>query len=206
MYRISDEHYLGLRQWVHNYIDTKCIVRDTVMPAKRKGYAYTWMFYLRRGLFDPMFLINVSQMFIYKMERIDPNLDFQISGLETAATPLIVGLSMVSKVMNKDINAFIVRKERKEYGLLNMFEGTPNDKIVVMMDDLCNSSNSLSICLQRLIDEGLMVADVAFTIVNKSNKEVHTEKRLNTDMYLPDSVQVISLFTLDDFNLTDPSH
>jgi orotate phosphoribosyltransferase len=108
--------------------------------------------------------------------------------------------------MGVDLNAFVVRKSRKEYGLLNMVEGIPNNMMAVMIDDLCNSSRSMAQCLHVLEAENIPVANVAFTIINKSNKEVHEESRLITDMYLPPEIRVISLFTLDDFGLDNPSH
>jgi len=205
-YRISDEQYLQLHEWVFHYINDKCIVRNTKMPGKAPGSTYTWMFYLRNGLFNHQFLINVSQLFLYHMERIDPKFNFQLTGLETAATPMLAAIPMVASVMGIDINAFVVRKTRKEYGLKNIVEGIPNDKLAVMIDDLCNSSQSMAQCLKVLQSEGITVGNVAFCIVNKSNKEVHDEKRLKTDMYLPPEIKVISLFTLDDFGLTNPSH
>lgn len=204
--RITDAQYEVLKEWVHEYIDTKCIVRDREMPGKMPGSTYTWMFYLRRGLFNHQFLINVSQMFLYHMERIDPKFNFQLTGLETAATPMLAAIPMVASVMGIDINAFVVRKDRKAYGLLNVIEGIPNNKIAVMIDDLCNSSRSMAQCLRRLTEENIPVASVAFAIVNKSNEGVHDEKRLTGDMYLPPEIKVISLFTLDDFNLDNPSH
>jgi orotate phosphoribosyltransferase len=205
-YRISDEQYDRLWLAMHNYIDSKCIVRDTDMPGKVPGSRYTWMFYLRNGLFNPEFLINLGQMFIYKMERVDYKLNFQITGLETAATPMVASIPMVAKVMGIDINSFVVRKTRKEYGLLNIIEGLPNNKLTVMVDDLCNSSNSLAQCFHKLGEEDVPVANVAFTIVNKSNEGVHEPTRLQTDMYLPKEIKVVSLFTLDDFELNNPSH
>lgn len=204
--RISDAQYEVLKEWVHRYIDTKCIVRNTDMPGKMPGSRYTWMFYLRRGLFNHQFLINVSQMFIYHMERIDPKFNFQLTGLETAATPMLAAIPMVASVMGLDINAFVVRKDRKTYGLLNIIEGTPNNKLAVMIDDLCNSSRSMAQCLKSLETENIPVANIAFAIVNKSNKEVHDEARLKSDMYLPKEIKVISLFDLDDFDLSNPSH
>ncbi len=203
---VSDAQYAELAAWVHHYIDTKCIVRDTKMPGKMKGSQYTWMFYLRRGLFNQEFLINVGRMFMYHMERIDPKLNFQITGLETAATPMLASIPIVAKAMGVDINAFVVRKTRKEYGLLNIIEGLPNDKLAIMVDDLCNSSRSMAQCLKVLHAENIPVANVAFTIVNKSNKKVHDEARLRSDMYLPKEVTVVSLFDLDDFDLSNPSH
>ena len=191
---------------MHNYIDTKCIVRNQEMPGKAPGSTYTWMFYLRNGLFNHQFLINISQMFIYHMERIDPKFNFQLTGLETAATPMLAAIPMVASVMGIDINAFVVRKDRKTYGLLNVIEGVPNNKLAVIIDDLCNSSRSMAQCLNTLTAEDIPVANVAFVIVNKSNEEVHDNFRMIGDMYLPKEIKVISLFTLDDFDLYNPSH
>lgn len=205
-FRISDDKYLELHEWVFHYINQKCIVRGKVMPGKMPGSTYTWMFYLRNGLFNHQFLINISQLFLYHMERLDPEFNFQLTGLETAATPMLAAIPMVASVMGIDINAFVVRKSRKEYGLKNMVEGIPNEKLAVMIDDLCNSSRSMAQCLKVLQEEGIPVANVAFSIVNKSNKEVHDEARLKSDMYLPPEIKVISLFTLDDFGLANPSH
>jgi len=148
-------------------------------------------------------------MFIYHAEReIDEHLDFQITGLETAATPMVAGIPLISRVFGLDINGFIVRKERKTYGLLNDTEGLIlENKPVVMLDDLCNSSESLAKCYNILTSKSnLQVLPYAFTIVNKSNKGIHSEERLNTDMFLPHYIKVISPFTLDDFGLAKPSH
>jgi orotate phosphoribosyltransferase len=205
-HRVSDIEYEQLKQWTQSFINDVCIVRNTKMPAKKAGDWYTWMFYLRRGLFNHRFLSAVSQMFIYKMERIDPDLNFQISGLETAATPMLAGIPLIARVYGDDINSFVVRQERKKYGLLNTIEGLPNSKPVLMLDDLCNSSASLSKCYKELLELKHEVCDTAFVLVNKSNEEVHTAERLNSDMYLPPHIKVISLFTLDDFNLSNPSH
>jgi hypothetical protein len=61
-------------------------------------------------------------------------------------------------------------------------------------------------CLNTLTAEDIPVANVAFAIVNKSNEEVHDNFRMIGDMYLPKEIKVISLFTLDDFDLYNPSH
>ena len=202
---ISDDEYAALWQYTRNYIDAKCLIRNRKMPGKAKGSTYTWMFYLRNGLFDPEFAFAIGKMFIYKMERLDPEMNFQISGLETAATPLVLGIAMTAKYHGKDINAFIVRKDRKTYGLLNALEGIPNKKLCVLVDDLCNSGRSMARAFDVLEEEGIEVANLAFSIVNKSNS-THSVERQTTDMYLPKGMGVVSLFSLDDFGLTNPSH
>jgi orotate phosphoribosyltransferase len=198
--------YIELKNWTKNYISDNCIVRNTVMPGKAPGSTYTWMFYLRRGLFNHEFLSAVSQLFIHELSRIDPKLNFQISGLETAATPMLAGIPLIGRAMDLNINSFVVRKEQKEYGLMNWIEGIPNKKPVLILDDLCNSSASMAKCYNILKAHNLQIYPYAFCIVNKSNRQVHDQKRLNSDMYLPSNIKVLSLFTLDDFGLYNPSH
>lgn len=206
---ISEVSYTNAKEWLRKYIDEHCIVRNTVMPGKAPNTTYTWMFYLRRGLFNPSFINAISQCFLYKMEReVDVKLNFQITGLETAATPMLVGIPIVARAFNIDINSFVVRKDQKEYGLKNWTEGIVKEHApVVMLDDLCNSSASLARCLEILnySHPNVDVLPVAFTIVNKSNN-THDTTRRSGDMYLPEHFRVISIFDLDDFNLSNPSH
>ena len=212
---ISDEDYKGLRERTMKYIDQRCIHR--VLPGQQKligktpGSTYTWMFQLRRGLFDHKFSSAISQMFIYKMEKEIGHFDFQLAGLETASTPLLASIPIIGRVFGVNLNAFSIRKEQKTYGLLNWIEGVPNMKPVMLIDDLCNSSASLRkaydiVSSSHVNEEPLKVFDTAFTIVNKSNQQVHSEQRQNSDLYLPKEIKVISLFNLDDFNLSNPSH
>jgi orotate phosphoribosyltransferase len=203
---ISHIEYSELHEWTKNYIDTKCIVRNTPMPGKKPGSRYTWMFYLRNGLFNHEFSSAVSQMFLYKIMQEVGHFDFQITGLETASTPMLASIPLVSRVFGLDLNAFSIRKQKKEYGLLNIIEGIPNDKPCLLIDDLCNSSESLWRAYNTLLNEKLEVLDFAFCIVNKVNKEIHEQSRQSTDMYLPEHMKMIYLFDLDDFSLFGTSH
>lgn len=201
---INDHEYAILRQSVHRYISDHCIARGD-MPGKMPGSRYTWMFYLRNALFNPQMSFNISKMFLYHMERIMPDFEFQVCGMETAGSPMVSSLTMTAMYYGVNLNGFICRKERKEYGLLNRFEGQVNGKIIAIMDDLCNSSKSMRQCLNALMEESLPVLNIAFCIINKSNAE-HTEERKRTDMYMPKEITVVSLFNLDDFDLSNPSH
>ena len=206
-YRVSDQQYAEMREWVRNYINANCIVRDVNIPGKVPGTTYSWMFYLRRGLFNAMFSSAIAQMFLYKVEReIDPTFNIQLSGLETAATPMLSSIPIVWKAFGVNVNAFVVRKEQKEYGLKNWIEGYATDQPVLMIDDLCNSGSSLARCHQILSNMNADFIPYCLTIVNKSNKGVHSKQRLASDIYLPKNFKVISLFDLDDFDLTNPSH
>jgi hypothetical protein len=134
--------YDELHFWTKNYIEKNCLIRNRVMPGKIPGTTYTWIFYLRNGLFNHEFLSAVSQMFIHKVKHEIGQFNFQISGLETGSTPLLAGIPLIARVFDLNINSFSIRKEQKTYGLLNWIEGMPNEKPVMLIDDLCNSSIS----------------------------------------------------------------
>ena len=209
---ISDEDYTGFETWMRKYIDDHCIARlgkeiDYILDGKKPGTHYTWQFYLLRGLFDPIFLSALSQMFIYKVEREIGHFNFQLSGLETAATPMLSAIPLVLKGFGINLNSFVVRKEQKTYGIKNWIEGRPIENTPVMLiDDMCNSSMSLK--QAKEVCEGsrnLEVMKVVFAIVNKwseySDKdsfEHHTRQIENT--------KVIHLFNCDDWNLFTKHH
>jgi orotate phosphoribosyltransferase len=196
-----------LRQWVHGYIDEHCIVRRPGgLPGKKPGTVYSWMFYLRRGLFNHRFNSAVAQLFWYKVDERIGHGNFQLTGLETAAAPMLAAFPIIGNLYDYDVNAFIVRKERKEYGLQNMIEGLPNNKPAMIIDDLCNSSTSMARCYKHLLFEKIEVFPFAFALVNKVNPGTHDPIREKSDMYLPKSIEVLSLFNISEFRLYNPSH
>ena len=194
---ITDSEYEILWQEVKDYINEVCIERQ-LMPSKKPGEFYTWMFYLRRATYNYRIMEKISKMFIYKFERLDSDFNFQLAGLETAATPIVCSIPYTAEKYNLDINSFMVRKTRREYGLKNIFEGLVNNKPAVMIDDLSNSSYSLKNCFSKLLTEGIPVADKAFVIVSKTNRlELYA-----ADKFLPiPGLEIISLYTLNDFGL-----
>ena len=204
---ISDEEYEILSNRCKNYIDKRCIIRNTPMPGKIPGTINTWMFYLRNGLFNPDFIQAIGTLFFYKIEKEIGHFNFQITGLETGSTPLISTFPLIGKIHDIHINAFSIRKKQKEYGLKNWIEGVVNPTVpCLLVDDLCNSSASMKIAYDVLKLYNLPTMDYAFTIVNKVNKDIHADSRVTTDMYLPPSIKMIYLFDLDDFDLYNPSH
>ena len=193
---ISEKIYDELHMWTKKYIKEKCIITNNVMPGKIPGTTYTWMFYLRRGLFNHEFLSAVSQMFFYKIEKEIGHFNFQIAGLETASTPMLAAFPLIGRMFEKNLNSFSIRKERKEYGLKNWVEGIPNKFPVLLIDDLCNSSNSLYLAKNILENEKIPILNKAFVLVNKTN---HIDN--NTDKYINSDMEMISLFNLSDFGL-----
>jgi orotate phosphoribosyltransferase len=202
---LTDIQYQQLWRWGQTYIDTRCIERrdkGNELPGLIEGTKYRWQILPRRGLYDPEFLKVVVAMFEYRISKDIGHTNFQMAGVESAAVPLLIGASLML-----GIPSFSVRKERKTYGLLNWIEGTPKPGVQVMLvDDLCNSRRSLRHAYDICLEHGLPIFNYAFVLMNKVNKAIHSEERRRTDMYLPPTINVIYLYDLDDFKLSNPSH
>ena len=224
---ISEEEYKDFWGWMRKYISNNCNFHSGILksswnidlredkswmadkrnpfPSDPAGKKYRWQFYLRRGCFDPTFNSVLAQMFIYKVEREIGHFDFQISGLETAATPMLSAIPLVAKGYGIDLNSFVVKKEQKQYGIRNWVEGCPDSDLPVMIiDDLISSSNSMATAneiLQEKMD--LKTMDYVFGIINKRTKFVENWNLNNSVTHcvkLPYK-KILYLFDCDDFNL-----
>lgn len=200
---ITDERYEQLWNQCRDFIDEHCIIRaepGTYMEGKLAGSKYTWVFYLRNGLYRTDFLSAVTQMWMKRVYDEIGHFDFQLSGLETASTPMIVGMPIYAQVFGVNLNGFSIRKEQKEYAMKNWLEGGATDQPVMLLDDLSNSGNSLRKAYDILEWHGMETFSTAFTLVNKVNHAVHKDN-MDKDFMLPEHINIMSLYTLDDFNL-----
>jgi len=218
---IEDKLYETSLNWLRKYINDNCIVRGQYMKGKVPGTNYTWCFYLRRGLYNPEFNKHLAVCFLYKIKKEVGHFDFQLSGLETAATPMVTSLPIYAKqLLDIDLHSFIFRKAPKEYGLEEPWEGTPKFNIpTLLVDDLANSTMSLKICSDICRNYEIQKLNYAFVIVNKVNRSYYDmglpeeqysksehELRQKHDMYLDPNTTIISLFDMDEFNLKGASH
>jgi len=146
---------------------------------------------MRPGLFDPNFMLDVSQMFLYRCKQEIGHTDFQICGLETGAVPLVVGIPIVANLEKIKINAFSVRKKPKEYGLKNSLEGVPNKKKAVIVDDIVNSASSVRKCYDLITKEGIEFSGWVFSIIRKFNSTNH----------MPPETKYIHLFDVSEWGL-----
>jgi orotate phosphoribosyltransferase len=126
--------------------------------------------------------------------------DFQLSGLETASTPMIVGMPIYAQAFGINLSGFSIRKEQKTYAMKNWLEGGATEQPVMLLDDLSNSGNSLRKAYDILEWHSMETFTTAFTLVNKINHNVHKSNR-DKDFMLPDNIKIMSLFNLDDFDL-----
>lgn len=206
---LQDDAKQYMMNWLREYINENCLVRinpakEKLLPGRKKGDEYGSQYYMRRGLFNAKFLNYVGILFwdmFYEEYIKEP---FQISGLETGATPIIIGLTMSARAFDLDVKSFSIRKERKTYGLLNRMEGIVDpDLPVLLVDDLCNSKESMWVAKKYCEEENIKIYKSAFVILNKihrqewndTNPELHTK-----DKYLGRDIEIKNLFYADDFD------
>jgi orotate phosphoribosyltransferase len=158
-----------IRAWLYRYINEACLYRvgpgEELLPARKADQKYSWQFYLRRGLTNAEFLRKVGELFWAHFAPVYDKQPFQVTGLETGATPLVIGIAMTAPF---PVNCFVTRAERKTYGLKNRFEGIIiGDLPVMIVDDLKSSKSTMHRCKTYLEEAGLDVFDTAFAIIDK---------------------------------------
>lgn len=198
---ITDAERVEHRAWLRDFINDHCIHRvkpgEPQLLGKAPGSRYVWQFYLRRGLLNPVFMRKTALLFLDGVQREVGHWDFQLAGLETASTPLLAGIPQVALQHGIEINAVSVRKTRKEYGLHNHVEGVPDGKPFLLVDDLCNSTESMWKAMRvMLLEEKQPMLPAFFTVVSKTKDQPRGD-----GWRLPGGMTCLSLFDLNDFDL-----
>lgn len=154
-------------------------------------YSPTWIFDFRMVLLEPTWLACITNLLYEYIKEYD---EVQIGGLESAALPLVTSLVLKASREGKAVNGFYIRKSRKKSGTFKLFEGRLTDRPIVLVDDLMNSSSSITRQVLQLEEYGKRVAKV-LTIVRFRPLAEYSflQKR---------GITVESLFSLVDFNLS----
>lgn len=212
--KLEDDVRQHMRQWLHEYIDSKCIYRvkpdEELLPAKYGNYGYSWLILSRIGLMNGKFLNYVGFLFWDLFYEDYCKQPFQISGLETACIPIISSIAITAPFFGiEDLNCFYARKSPKEFGLFQTFEGNIKKYLpTVIVDDFYNSKSTYMICKEKLKKEGVKIHNKAFAIIDNdeskfipndilSNKELRSKANEALE-----NMEIVSLFKITDFNLT----
>lgn len=167
------------------------------LPAMNGQGYYSWQFYMRSVLLDAHSLDTICRDFWWRYGEIFETAPFQIAGVEAACVPIITALVCSAAQRGYKLNAFTIRKQRKEYGRRNMIEGTPSQLPVLFVDDLTSPMHSAFWhAVHVLAQHGLSLSEHAYVLVRKQLREVppYIATSIGT-------VEVQSPFALDDFSL-----
>jgi orotate phosphoribosyltransferase len=133
----------------------------------RNGAKNSWLIDMRRILTDAKFLDLAAENF---WELFADKMPFQVGGMEVAAIPLVAAILMKSVARGTPVNGFIIRKERKTYGVGNTIEGTLTNDPIIIVDDVINSGGSLEKARVVLEQEGKTIAQV-FVLIDYHGKK-----------------------------------
>ncbi len=116
-----------------------------------------------------------------------------VAGLTLDADPLVSGVSVVSALDGKIVNALIVRKEAKGHGTQAWIEGLlpPKDTLVTVLEDVITTGGSAVKAVDKLRDAGYKVGRVVCIVDRQENGEA--DKLMKEK-----NLELKSLFTLKD--------
>ena len=189
----------GVRQFFSTHAVHRVLPGQPPLLGKAPGTRYEWQIYARRALFDPAFAEVMATLALDMIAREIGHFEFQLAGLETASVPVMCAISAHARVRGVNLNVVSVRKNRKDYGLHNWIEGRLDRKRVLLVDDICNSTESLQTAARVLVNEyqaGLL--PFTFTVVNKTLKGSRNE---HYDKHMPAGFRALYLLDLTDLGL-----
>ena len=117
-----------------------------------------------------------------------------VAGLTLGADPLVSGVSLVSALDGRMVNALIVRKEAKGHGTQAWIEGPlpPEGTRVTVLEDVITTGGSSIKAVEKLRDAGYVVDRVVAIVDRQEDGEA--------DIAMKEAgLELRSLFTLKDF-------
>ena len=166
--------------------------------GKLPGTRYSGQFYLANGLYNVEFLEAVAAEFHRIVKNNIGHFDFQLAGVDWPACPLLTGLPIfLEKNHNLRINSFLIKNKRKTYAFNNYIEGMPNKLPVLMVNDVCNSTNAYDYGRRVLLAEKLETLPFIFAVMNKY-RHFDSATAFTEDRYLKNDYAPLSVVTGDD--------
>ena len=94
----------------------------------------------------------------------DAHLD-GVGGLTFGADPIAVAAAFVSELEDKPVNAFSIRKTRKDHGIIKWVEGDmqPGQRVAII-DDVATTGGSTIKAIERARSEGLEVVKAVILV------------------------------------------
>ena len=191
------------RKFARDFINDRCIVRVRAgsrrFPAfNGKGINfYRWQFYPRAALLHPFILYVAVRDFLDRYEDYVKDGKVQLCGVEAASSPLLTGIGIECYRRGYPVPTFLIRKERKPYGLMNWIEGIYyRDRPAMMVDDVISETHKTAFHAMNILrDHDIEIADRAYCFIHKTHD---AEKNINL---WGQQITGHSLFNLNDFDL-----
>lgn len=189
---------MDVSDFVAKFIAQSCIefpTPGTFFYGKAPGTRYSKQYYLANLFGNPQMMRVVVDEFFIMAKREIGHLDFVVCGREWSALPLLGAIINESERGGTPIPGFIVRRDRKTYGIHNFIEGgnTLPPRPALIIDDLCNSTNSFHHCHRVCRAEGIDCLPFIFSVLNKYRPSIMGQKCLEEDRYLGEGFRPLTI-------------
>jgi orotate phosphoribosyltransferase len=110
-----------------------------------------------------------------------------LAGLTFGADPLAVATAFASELKSRPINAFSIRKTRKDHGMIRWIEGDvqPGERVAII-DDVATTGGSTIKAIERARSEGLEVVR-AVILVDRQEGGIDNIRR-----HVPDVSSIVT--------------
>lgn len=191
---------------IARYIKRNCVhypPKGEFFFGKLPGARYASQFYLANLSYNQEMMWEVSREFIRLVKENIGHFNFQITGREWSAIPLVAVLPLAVNVLEgEQINSFMIKRKRKTYGIHNYVEGIPNDLPVLIVDEVCNSTDAYVHCHKVVTSDELKleVLPFIFAVLDKYSYKNHEEEDLAAlyDRHLGEPYKILSIVNRDD--------
>ncbi|MBM4054910.1 MAG: orotate phosphoribosyltransferase [Planctomycetes bacterium] len=136
---------------------------------------------------DSASMLLIGQLFFEKIKQLDAD---AIGGLTHGADPIAFATAMVSAMQGSNIQAFVIRKEAKSYGMMKLIEGnvSEGDKVVIV-DDVVTTGGSTIQAIDRAREHKLEIVKAIALVDRQEGGRENIENK---------NVVFESLFTRDE--------
>jgi len=202
---LKEDEVQSMWDWARHFINYNCIWRadekTPKIPGKEEGSWLTWDLHLKNCLLNAEFSSVISQLMLHKIYEEYGSFDFQLAGMQAGSLPLLTSIPLVAKQNGIDVNSFSIKKQRNNYGLYNYLEGLVNNKPVLLIDDICNTTQTLRNCVNILVGVGCKhILNKPFVLINNTKINLD-DYEASPENYLPNEMSVVGLYSLNDFTL-----
>ena len=88
-----------------------------------------------------------------------------VGGLTFGADPIAIAAAFASEIQGRPIQAFSIRKEKKDHGIARWIEGDlPEGAPVAVIDDVATTGGSTVTAIERARQEGLVVVKAVILV------------------------------------------
>ena len=146
--------------------------RCTLETAVAFGFALAFIYYTKSELLTSNMMIASVGAYYHSIGWAKAGrlmffcyLGNAIGGLTFGADPLAVATALTSELKARPINAFSIRKTRKDHGMIRWIEGDiqPGERVAII-DDVATTGGSTIKAIKRARAEGLEVVRVVILV------------------------------------------